>query len=305
MDVKEALATYELTIYHLSEETQIWYMGKLKVFTAWCEGQDIPLEKVSPVIVKRFLDERKKTINPRTGLPLSSDAVHGYGRVVKLFLKWCSKDEMYSEYVSTRTVNLIAVPKVEQKVVEIFEAEEIAALFKACSKEYHPSLVSRDTAILSVLFDCGTRASEICELAMSNVHLSKEDSYIKIMGKGGKEREIGLGDKARLAVHRYIRGYRTHARPTDVVFLSRFHKPLTINGLDQLLYRLRDWAHLTVSAGAHKFRHTMAVNYLLAGGDVYKLSRLLGHTSVVTTERYVRAMKSRDARKGLSVLDNL
>ena len=176
MEVKEALATYELTIYNLSNETQIWYMGKLKTFASWCEDRHIPLEKVTPVIVRSFIDERRKVINPRTKQPLSSDAIHGYARVVKLFLKWCSKDELYSEYVTTRTVNLIAVPKVEQKIAEIFEPEEIAALFKACSKEFHPSLVCRDTAILSVLFDCGTRASELCELAISNVHLNAKDA---------------------------------------------------------------------------------------------------------------------------------
>jgi len=114
-----------------------------------------------------------------------------------------------------------------------------------------------------------------------------------------------LGKSSRLALHRYIRQYRTHARPTDTVFQSRTYRQMTINGLDQILYRLRDWAHLDVPAGAHKFRHTFSVNYLLAGGDVYKLSRLLGHTNVTTTERYVRSMSQRDARQGLSVLDQL
>jgi site-specific recombinase XerD len=59
MKVKEALATYELTIYNLSEETQIWYMGKLRIFASWCEDRHIPLEKVTPVIVRQFIDERR------------------------------------------------------------------------------------------------------------------------------------------------------------------------------------------------------------------------------------------------------
>ncbi|WP_040444212.1 tyrosine-type recombinase/integrase [Ktedonobacter racemifer] len=163
----------------------------------------------------------------------------------------------------------------------------------------------RNIAILSLLLDTGVRASELCTLTLENVVITRDDAYIRVMGKGRKEREIGLGKQARIQIQKYIRLYRKGAEEKEVVFISQRQQPLTINGLDQLLYRLRDHAKLSVSAGAHKFRHTFAVNYLLNGGDVYKLSRIMGHTSVSTTERYVRSMKQRDARRGLSVLDNL
>jgi len=84
---------------------------------------------------------------------------------------------------------------------------------------------------------------------------------------------------------------------------------LTPEGLDRLLYRLRDRVgrqHFNgVRVSAHTFRHTYAVRYLEQGGDLYKLSRLMGHSSVVVTEGYLRAFTARAARQGGSVLDNL
>lgn len=306
MQVKEAVEVFELTTNNLSKETQIWYHNKLKAFTEWCEKEAIELEHLTPQQIKRYIGLLQEKINPQNGKPLTSDTVHGYAKVIKLFLAWCAQDDEFSEYIKSRTVKLISLPKVEVKVIETFTLDQIKALFSVCQNEYTPALVKRDTAILALLLDTGVRASELCGLIMGNVFIAKDESYIKVLGKGKKEREIGLGDKARADLHRYIRQYRKGARPDEPVFLSRFNEPLTINGLDQLLYRLRDWARLgSTKAGAHKFRHTFAVNYLLNGGDVYKLSRLMGHTSVSTTERYVRSMKQRDARKGNSVLDSL
>jgi site-specific recombinase XerD len=306
MQVKEAIEVFELTNNNLSEHTQRWYSTKLRLFAEWCEAVAIELEQVTPQQVKRYIGLLQEKINPQSGKRITSDTVHGHAKVIKLFLAWCAQDEEFSEYVKSRTVKLISLPKVEAKVIETFTSEQIKALFGACQNEFASALVKRDIAILSLLLDTGVRASELCGLTLGNIFIAKDEAYIKVLGKGKKEREIGLGDKARAELHRYIRQYRKGARPDEPVFLSRFNEPLTTNGLDQLLCRLRDWARLgDTRAGAHKFRHTFAVNYLLNGGDVYKLSRLMGHTSVSTTERYVRSMKQRDARKGNSVLDNL
>src|SRR5258708_31591099 len=136
------------------------------------------------------------------------------------------------------------MPKIDQKVIEVFTVEQLKALFLVCEREYTPVLSARDKAILSVLLDTGIRASELCGLTLDCVHLTVEEGYLKVMGKGRKEREVGLGDKARAALHKYMVRLRPKTSGHNEVFLSRFNAPLTVNGLDQALYRLADWAHI-------------------------------------------------------------
>ncbi len=87
------------------------------------------------------------------------------------------------------------------------------------------------------------------------------------------------------------------SRPGQEVWLNRVGQPLTRNGLDQALYTLRDKAGVEgVRVSAHTSRHTFSFNFLKATGDVYRLSKLLGHSSVAVTETYLRSFRARDAR---------
>jgi integrase/recombinase XerD len=96
--------------------------------------------------------------------------------------------------------------------------------------------------------------------------------------------------------------------PADVpyAFLSRRNTALMPLGLDKLLHRLRDQAGITgIQVSPHTFRHSMAVNFLEAGGDVFRLSRLLGHEDITTTQGYLRAFRARANRDTLSVFDRV
>jgi integrase/recombinase XerD len=124
-------------------------------------------------------------------------------------------------------------------------------------------------------------------------------------GKGRRQREVPLGKKARLALARYLRSHHAEA-----VFPSKGGASLTPNGLDQALYALYDRAcrqhYQGLKLGAHVFRHTFAVRFLEAGGDVYRLSRIMGHSQITTTEGFLRAVTARQARqRSVSPLDSL
>jgi site-specific recombinase XerD len=194
------------------------------------------------------------------------------------------------------------MPRREQKVIQVLSAQQIDLLMRVAE-------TTRDKAILAVLLDCGLRVNELCTLNLQNVHFTPQDAWLLVHGKRDKWREVGLGRKARRLLHTYIYRER-HAPPNEAhVFLGK-HGPLTASGIDQLLYRLRDEAgaeHFTgVRVSAHTMRHTFAVHYLSSGGELYKLSRLLGHTSVTTTDGYLRAFRARDARRNSeSVLDSM
>lgn len=322
MQVKDAVEQYRYAILVHSASTQEWYLGRLKAFITWCEqaelhknttypqGRVLALEDIHVNELRRYIHHLTTTPSKTTGQLLSSHTVHGHARTLRTFLHWCSQEDGLEHLVTEKTAKSMTMPKIEQKVIDVFTHEQLTSLFAACEKEYAPHLVVRDRAILSVLLDTGVRASELCELVLDNVHLDPHDAYIKVLGKGRKEREIGLGKDARLLLQKYISRYRnaTHTvlREEKHVFLSRFCRPLTVNGLDQMLYRLGAWAHVEgVRVSAHTFRHTMAVEYLKNDGDIFKLSRLLGHTSVqITSDVYLKAFKAKDARADrLSVLD--
>lgn len=300
-----AIETYMYVISGLSEHTQLSYRDKLKVFEQFCTEREIDLEDINPKVFKNFIQHISDRTSPQTGQKIRGHTISSYGRVIKVFLRWVSSYEEYAGCIKSSTLRSLAVPRLEQKTKPVLTVDEIDRLYAACKQGHTKQLVTRDTAILSMLLDTGVRASELCGLTMGNAHLDPQDSYVLVLGKGRKEREIGLGQRARLDLHRYIRQYRKYGKPNEPVFIGRSGKPLTRNGLDQILYRLKEWAGVTTEGGAHLFRHTFATMYLTGGGDVYKLSRLMGHNHVTTTEGYVRSMKQRDARKGISVLDSL
>jgi site-specific recombinase XerD len=219
-----------------------------------------------------------------------------------MFLRFCAREGWLDE----RVVSHFDMPKRAHTVIQVFTPEHYTRLVHAT--EGHP-LSLRDKALLAVLFDTGLRAGELCSLTLSSLFLAPGASYVRVAGKGRRERECPLGKKAALALHRYL----TRGRPTSTcpgVFLSRDGKPLTPNAIDRVLYRLRDTAGASFFAGvrcsAHSLRHSMAVHFMQQGGDVYVLSRLLGHENVQTTQRYLQAFQARDARmNSRSVLDGL
>jgi integrase/recombinase XerD len=281
-------------------------MGRLNAFARWCDTQKIELEQVKVPALRKYLDYLQTKPHHRTGKELSSYTVHGHMRVVRTFLNWCSQEDELENLVSEKTTRKMTMPRVDEKVIETFTSEQIKALLAACDKEVSQVWRVRDRAIVSVLVDTGIRAGELCSLTLDNVDLDPRGAYIKVMGKGRKEREVPLGKKALTALHKYIRRYREAPKEETHVFLSKGGQEFTVSGLVQVIERLAGWAHIE-GVHCHRFRHTFAITYLKNGGDVYKLSRLLGHASIqITTDVYLRAFKAREARMGAkSVLDNL
>lgn len=317
MDVQTALTDYLFSITHLAEKTQRVYQVHLTFFSQWCTEQGVQLEQINHRNVQSFLSHLKATHRPhkRGKLTLSTRTLQGYVSSILAFLHWCLADEEYSRYVKLSIVKQIKMPRSDLFLKSVFTQSELDALFIAAqhlSKRHEYRL--RDTAILAVLLDTGLRASELRTLTIGNVtlaHQPREDSYITVMGKGRKQREIPLGNRARRALSRYLRQYRPHAKKSDPVFLSRHGGPLAHESLKDILQRLLTLSTLStdVEVNPHKFRHTFATRYMAAGGDVYDLSRLLGHTSVSVTENYLKTLSAQAIRQRTkqhrSVLDDL
>jgi site-specific recombinase XerD len=276
-----------------SAESRRWYACRLGAFRGWAAGEGVTqLEDVNAPLVRRYIEYRRTTPSARYGKLLDSHTLHGHVRVLRALLHWAAREDLLEEKVARR----ISLPKKEEKVLAVFTPQQLDRLFTAAEDV-------RDKAILSLLIDTGLRAAELCGLTLDRVVFNGDAAHLVLHGKGRKQRVVGLGRKARLALHRYI--HRERPRTEDShVFIARGGAPLQPEGLDRLLYRLRDRAGIEgVRCSAHTFRHTFAVRYLQAGGDIYRLKLLLGHSTVTTTEGYLKAYDP--GRQGRSVLDNL
>jgi site-specific recombinase XerD len=280
-----------------------WFRQKLNHFVAWASQQRIfdssQLGRDTLVAYTHYL---RDTPSIRSGRALTSQTVHGYLRAVRAYLRWAIGEDIVDGAVFKK----FRMPKVESHIVRPFTREQVAAMLRACEAEELPWLVERDRTILYTLLDTGIRAEELCGLTLTNTHLTGDEPYIVVLGKGSKERAVGLGQTSRKALHRWIHRFRPETDSPHIFVSKKTRTRMTPTGLDKLLYRLRDREEIDgVRCSAHTFRHTFAFNYILNGGDILRLSRILGHTSVAVTQEYLKAFSSFEVRGGQSVVDTM
>ena len=312
MDLTAAVALYLTTkAPALSPTTLRWYEHKLRQFTDWCRESEsaFTTDDLAPALFSRFLTFLEETTSVQYGRARSSYTRRGYTQVFRQWLDFLASDELALVRPGMRDRLVRIRPDV--KVIVTYSDEQLRALFAAAKRQDSPRLVARDTAILSLLLDSGIRASELCGLRLGDVALDRTEPYLTVNGKGRKQREVGFGMRTKKALALYIHRWRPEVATRDLgyVFLNVRGEQLTPDGLDQMLYRLRDLAggpeaFPGVRVSAHTFRHTFAVRTLERGTDVYALSRILGHTSVTVTQNYLRDFSQRSARRAVgSLLD--
>jgi integrase/recombinase XerD len=211
-----------------------------------------------------------------------------YVSYLKAFFNWCYREELIPSNPAAR----LQKPKVPEKVVAAFTPEHIERLLAVCDTS--TNIGFRDYVIVMVLLDTGMRVSELCSLCVSDVHLK----YVKVNGKGQREREIGLHSDVGKLLWKYINKYRVfYGIDTDRVFVGE-KGPLTVRGVEYIVRKVREKSDIRIDrASPHVFRHTHSKEYLKRGGDLFKLSRELGHANVnITARTYLADFKSSDAR---------
>lgn len=157
----------------------------------------------------------------------------------------------------------------------------------------------RDYVILCLLLDTGIRRSELITLRVQDVH----DTYIRVVGKGDKERQVGINPELSTLLWKYINKYRHPHNPDEsALFLAigagRYGFPLSRGGLGTLMERMKNLTGIgDVRLSSHTFRHTFAKMYLQSGGDLFSLSREMGHSDIRTTQHYLEDFRSEEAVK--------
>ncbi|HEY2400908.1 MAG TPA: tyrosine-type recombinase/integrase, partial [Steroidobacteraceae bacterium] len=202
----------------------------LREFIAWAAENDAKrTEDITRSLARRYIAYLRTRPNLRTGGKLAGETQHSRASIVRMFLRWMAREG----YIDRQTVENLEMPRIPQKVIGVFTPEHYHRLVMAADRLPNQTMRLRDKAVMALLFDTGIRAQEMCDLTLDNLHISSSESYIRVQGKGRKEREVGLGKQAALAVHRYI----SRARPeSDApwVFLTHVRRPMTPNAIDRL-----------------------------------------------------------------------
>ncbi len=225
-------------------------------------GAERPLDALAPAELRDWLLKLRTTLSPIS--------VAGYVRGVKAFGNWCAAEEL----AEARALRTLHRPRVPHKLIEPLSDDALRRLLDGAS--------ARDRAMLLLFLDTGLRLSELAGLRSADL---RPDGTVKVMGKGARERIVPVGTTARQALARYLR--QGDGRPDGVIFRSRRGGALGSRGIQQVFRRLKLRAGIPGRCSPHSLRHTFAHAYLVNGGDVFSLQRILGHTTLDMVRRYV------------------
>lgn len=181
---------------------------------------------------------------------------------------------------------LIQSPKLGRKIPDVLNIHEIDTLIGAIDLSTPEGM--RNRAMLEVLYGCGLRVSELVSLRISHLHL--DVGFIKVSGKGNKERLVPIGAEASKYLRLYISDVRCHvpiqAGQADFAFLNRRGRPLSRVMVFLVIKGLATRIGLTKSISPHTFRHSFATHLIEGGADLRAVQDMLGHESITTTEIY-------------------
>ncbi len=200
---------------------------------------------------------------------------------LRTFFRWAVEEGMLSD----SPMESITSPIVRSDQIQPFSEAQIESLIKASKLTLHPK---RDEVIVRLLYDTGMRASELCSLKTKNLDVPGRRCVVQ--GKGNKYRTVYFGKQTAKALMHYLR--ESPREPGQTVFYSdrgtQTGEALRPNGLLQLIGRIGTAAKIEATrCSPHTFRHSFAVQFLRAGGNVFSLKEILGHTTLTMVNRYV------------------
>jgi len=281
----------QFTVYNKtagkSPRTIDWYEQKLTLFERYL-GPDACLADVTIPNVRGYIAELQERTernpnNPHTRMkgPLSSSYINGIVRGLRAFSTWLNEDG----YTDTNVLKPMKPPKVMQKVKEVLSDDEVKRLVAVFDRD--EPFGARGFAMLWTLLDCGIRAFEICGLRSEDAHI--EQGYLKVLGKGNKERLVPIGQTCQDALLRWRDRFREQfvTGESPYLFLDSNGESVTVNALQRIVRRAGQRANIS-RVHLHLLRHTFATNYLVKEvGDPLRLQQILGHTSLEMVRRYV------------------
>ena len=259
----------------LSENTIDSYLRDVLKLAKFSEEKDLNELQITKAEVKEFIASiNKEEISARS----QSRIISG----IKAFYKYL----ILEDYLKVNPTELIESPRIGMKLPDTLSIEEIDSLISAIDLS-HPQ-GERNRAILEVLYSCGLRVSELTNLKLSNIRF--KEGYVKVLGKGNKERFAPIGSSAIKFLNIYLTEIRNHQTikkgSEDIVFLNRRGNKLTRVMIFTIIKQLSEKIGMEKKISPHTFRHSFATHLIEGGADLRAVQEMLGHESITTTEIY-------------------
>ncbi len=261
----------------LSDNSVEAYMRDLEKLTQYLQGENNM--KTPADIVLKDLQQFIQGI-AKMGINATSPARIFSGIIC--FFKYC----LFENIVANDPSVLLEAPKLKRALPDILSFEEIENIIAAIDMSTPDG--TRNRAILETMYSCGLRVSETVNLKLSNLY--PDIGFVRVIGKGNKERLIPVGSDAIKHIKIYKENIRTHIKPKkdyeDIVFLNRFGSSLSRVMIFYIIKDLAKKAGITKIISPHTFRHSFATHLVEGGADLRAVQEMLGHESITTTEIY-------------------
>ena len=265
----------------LSPNTFDAYMTDLQKLLHFLEEENIEIPDVTPNDLQRFAAGLHDIgIHPRSQARILSG--------IKSFFHFL----VIADYREADPSELLEGPKIGFKIPEVLTVEEIDRIISTVDMEKKEG--QRNRAILETLYSCGLRVSELCNLKISDLYF--EEGFIKVEGKGGKQRLVPISPRAIKEIKYWFadrnlgkikKGYE------DYVFLARWGNNISRIMVFHMIKELAEKAGITKNISPHTFRHSFATHLLEGGANLRAIQCMLGHESIATTEIYTHIDRNR------------
>ncbi len=265
----------------LSKNTVEAYMRDYTSFAAFILRQyDVSPTKVEQYMVERylaFLFEECRHAKASQARELSG---------VKAFYNYL----LLNDKIEQSPTELITTPKRSRALPDVLSVEEIEQIINSISLDTTKG--KRDRAMLELLYSCGLRVSELIALRLSDLFFG--EGYVRVLGKGSKQRLVPIGNVARERIMLYLDCRESKkAKDKDILFLNNRGKALTRIMVFTIIREAVERAGIDKTVSPHTFRHSFATHLLAGGASIRQVQEMLGHESIETTEIYTHLDTSR------------
>lgn len=264
----------------MSLNTYNSYSSDVREFASWLAsepGPGITLEKTAGENIRQYISSRidqdgGQVITGRTQARILSS--------LRSFFGWLQTEGIITE----NPCDGIDAPKIGRYLPAVLSVDEVNDIMNSVDQSKWGGV--RDRAILELLYGCGLRVSEVSDVRISNVYL--QEKFVRIVGKGNKERVVPMGDPAAEAVTAYlaVRPEPAGADSEDILFLNRSGRQLSRISVFNMVKKQAMLAGITKEISPHTFRHSFATHLIEGGADLRVVQEMLGHESILTTEIY-------------------